>query len=92
MAKDPGLGKKITAKVISARGTCNAGHKEGDSFDLCCHNPDGLCGFFFHDIFPSLMTFQFGGNLPWWSGDTIQLQCPDSHNLVVMELTRSDRA
>jgi uncharacterized repeat protein (TIGR04076 family) len=38
------------------------------------------------------MTFQFGGNLPWWEGDTIQLQCPDSHNLVTMKLERSKRA
>lgn len=92
MAKDPGIGFKIVAQVSGVKGSCNAGHFEGEEFDISCHNPDGLCGFFYHDIFPSLMTFQFGGNLPWWEGDTIHLQCPDSHNLVTLKLERSARA
>jgi hypothetical protein len=36
-------------------------------------------------------TFQFGGTLPRWEGDTIQAECPDSGNLVTMELKRSGR-
>lgn len=91
MAADPGIGKKIIATVISAKGHCSAGHKEGDSFEISCHNPAGLCGFFYHDIFPSLQTFQFGGSLPWWQGDEIELSCPDHHNLVTLLLERSDR-
>jgi len=89
MAKDPGLGYKVTATVIGAEGRCNAGHQKGDTFEISCHNPAGLCGFFYHRIFPSLQTFQFGGSLPWWGGDTIQVQCPDSHNLVTLQLERS---
>jgi hypothetical protein len=46
-----------------------------------CHNPAELCCFFYHHIILSLQTFQFGDSMPWWQGDTIQLQCPDSHNL-----------
>lgn len=91
MAKDPGIGNKVIARIISVKGKCNAGHRVGDSFEISCHNPGGLCGFFYHDIFPSLCTFQFGGNLPWWEGNTIQLQCPDSYNLVTAELVRSER-
>jgi len=30
-----------------------------------------MCGWLYHDIFPSLQTFQFGGSLPWWAGDSI---------------------
>ena len=90
MAKDPGIGKKVIATITSVKGKCSAGHKEGDTFEISCHNPGGLCGFFYHDIFPSLSTFQFGGNLPWWEGDTIQLQCPDSYNLVTLKLERSE--
>jgi hypothetical protein len=37
------------------------------------------------------MTFQFGGNLPWWEGDSIEVQCPDSYNLVTMRLVRTKR-
>ena len=91
MATDPGIGKKVVAKIISIKGECGAGHQVGDTFEISCHNPGGLCGFFYHDIFPSLSTFQFGGSLPWWEGDTIQLQCPDSYNLVIMELRREER-
>lgn len=91
MANDPAIGKKVTAKIISVKGECSAGHRVGDTFEISCHNPGGLCGFFYHDIFPSLSTFQFGGSLPWWEGDTIQLQCPDSYNLVIMELRRAER-
>ena len=91
MAEDPGIGQKVIATVIEAKGYCNAGHKMGETFEISCHNPAGLCGFFFHDIFPSLQTFQFGGNLPWWSGDVIEVRCPDPHNLVTLKLERSKR-
>ena len=91
MAKDPGIGFKILATVTGVKGHCNAGHQEGEEFEISCHNPGGLCGFFYHDIFPNLMTFQFGGDLPWWEGDTIHVQCPDSYNLVTLKLERSKR-
>ena len=91
MAKNPGIGKKVMATVMSVKGTCSAGHQVGECFEISCHDPGGLCGFFYHDIFPSLSTFQFGGNLPWWHGDTIEVCCPDAHNLVTMKLERSDR-
>jgi len=91
MAQDPGIGYKITATVIEARGSCNAGHKAGDTFELSCHNPAGLCGFFYHSIFADLETFQFGGNLPWWDGDRIEVQCPDVANMVTLELERMRR-
>jgi uncharacterized repeat protein (TIGR04076 family) len=91
MAKDPGIGFKILATVTGVKGHCNAGHQEGEELEISCHNPGGLCGFFYHDIFPSLMAFQFGGELPWWEGDTIHVQCPDSHNLVTLKLERSNR-
>jgi uncharacterized repeat protein (TIGR04076 family) len=91
MALDPNIGQKVVGEITSVKGTCSAGHKVGETFEISCHNPAGLCGWFYHDIFPNLMTFQFGGGLPWWQGDTIQVQCPDSYNLVTMKLTRSKR-
>jgi uncharacterized repeat protein (TIGR04076 family) len=88
MAKNPKIGKKVIASVIGVKGECSAGHHVGETFEISCHDSAGLCGFFYHDIFPSLSTFQFGGNLPWWDGDTIELQCPDAHNLVTLRLER----
>ena len=91
MAIDPKIGHKIVATIVAVKGTCDAGHSPGESFELSCHNPSNLCGFFYHDIFPSLCTFQFGGNLPWWETNIIELQCPDSCNLVTLRLERSKR-
>jgi uncharacterized repeat protein (TIGR04076 family) len=73
------------------KGTLQRWSSRGEEFEISCHNPGGLCGFFYHDIFVSLLAFQFGGNLPWWQGDAIQVQCPDSHNLVTVRLERSKR-
>jgi uncharacterized repeat protein (TIGR04076 family) len=91
MAKDPGIGYRITATIMGAREECGAGHRQGDSFEISCHDPGGLCGFFYHDIFPALQTFQFGGSLPWWQGDAVELQCPDSRNAVTLRLERVKR-
>lgn len=91
MAQDPGVGYKVLATVAGVKGKCNAGHAEGETLEISCHNPGGLCGFFYHSIFPDLETFQFGGNLPWWGGETIELLCPDPYNLVTLRLERSKR-
>ena len=91
MAKDPGIGYKVVATITGVKGKCSAGHEKGEKFEISCYNPAGLCGFFYHDIFPSLLTFQFGGNLPWWEGDQIELECPDSYNLATLRLERSKR-
>jgi zinc transport system permease protein len=50
-----------------------------------------LIGFFYHDIFPALQTFQFGGSLPWWRGDAVELECPDRRNAVTLRLERAKR-
>jgi uncharacterized repeat protein (TIGR04076 family) len=91
MANDPGKGYKILATVTDVKGKCSAGHRVGESFEISCHNPAGLCGFFYHQIFPNLQTFQFDGSMPWWQGDTIFLRCPDIQNLVTIKLERSKR-
>lgn len=91
MAQDPGMGFKVTGTVTGAKGECHAGHKVGDTFEISCHNPAGLCGFFYHNIFPELQTFQFGATLPWWSGDSVEVQCPDIANFVTLRLTRTKR-
>jgi len=91
MADDPGIGYKIIATVTGVKGNCNAGHKVGDTFEISCHNPAGLCGFFYHDIFPHFPRFSSGGKMPWWEGDVIEVQCPDTYNLVTMRIERFKR-
>lgn len=91
MAKDPGLGYRVIAEVIEVKGKCNAGHEVGERMEISCHNPGGLCGFFYHDLFPTLATFQFGGRMPWWEGDEIVVGCPDPANQVTLRLRREPR-
>ena len=91
MAKDPGIGHKITATVMHQKGHCGAGHTVGDSFPISCHDSGRLCGFFYHEIFPDLQTMQFGGNMPWWKDGVAEVRCPDPVNQVTMKLERSAR-
>jgi uncharacterized repeat protein (TIGR04076 family) len=91
MANDPKVGNKIIATVVSLKGECNAGHKAGDTFEVSCWNSGNLCGWFYHDMFPSLTSLQFGGKFPWWEGDSIELECPDRFNLLTIKLERSKR-
>jgi uncharacterized repeat protein (TIGR04076 family) len=91
MAQDPGIGYKVVGTITGVKGECSAGHRTGETFEISCHNPAGLCGYFYHDIFPSLSTFQFGGRLPWWEGEVIEVQCPDAGNLVTMRIERTKR-
>ncbi|MCX8021648.1 MAG: TIGR04076 family protein [Syntrophorhabdaceae bacterium] len=91
MAEDPKIGYKVIGTITSVKGNCNAGHRKGDTFEISCHNPAGLCGFFYHDMFPVLMMFQFGGNTPWWDKDELEIGCPDKDNLVTIRLTREKR-
>jgi uncharacterized repeat protein (TIGR04076 family) len=89
MAAESGKRFKITATIVGVKGACNAGHQAGQSFEISCYSSGGLCGWFYHDIFPSLCTFEHGGRLPWWQGETIELRCPDPVNLVTLKLERT---
>jgi uncharacterized repeat protein (TIGR04076 family) len=80
---------KIIGTVKRVKGMCAAGHKVGDKFELSGHIVGGLCGFFYHDIFPSLIALQYGGRFPWMEDpNTIELECPDKMNAVTLELKR----
>jgi len=89
MALHPEGIKPLTAEVISVKGSCSAGHKVGDSLELSCWDSGGLCGFFYHDIFPNLNVMQFGGAYPWGSADEMVLECPDRDNLVTLRIRRT---
>ena len=91
MARDPGIGNKIMATVTGLKGTCNAGHFVGEKFELSCHNPGGLCGFFYHDLFPTLSVMQFGGKYPWGDPNAIEMECPDRYNLLTLRLEGVNR-
>ena len=85
------IGYKIVGTIKSVKGYCNAKHKKGDTLELSGHNTGGLCGFFYHDIFPYIIMLQFGGSFPkQWTKDpdVLELECPDRYNVVKIELKR----
>jgi len=88
MALNPPDIRPLTAEVISVKGACSAGHKVGDKLELTCWDCGGLCGFFYHDIFPNLSVMQFGGTYPWSSLDELILECPDRENVVTLRIRR----
>lgn len=83
-------GHKVEAEVLSVKGNCSWGHKPGDKFMISCHDTAGLCGFFYHDIFPQIAMLQFGGGYPreWGNPDIIVAECMDRANLVKLQLRR----
>jgi uncharacterized repeat protein (TIGR04076 family) len=76
------------AEVLDVKGECTAGHRKGDTFSVNCYSSGGICGFFYHDIFPSLSVMQFGGKYPWASKDELVLECPDRHNAVTLKIKK----
>ena len=84
------LGYKVIGTVKSVKGTCSWGHKVGDRIELSGHNAGGLCGFFYHDIFPYIIMLQFGGSFPedWGDPDVVNLECMDRAIAVAIELQR----
>ena len=88
MANHPSSIFPLKAEVLSVKGECSAGHKKGDTLSLGCYDSGGLCGFFYHDIFPSLSVMQFGGKYPWASQDELIVECSDRTNAVTLKITR----
>ncbi|MFC1871150.1 TIGR04076 family protein [Chloroflexota bacterium] len=79
---------RVTATVTGLKGKCTRGHKVGDTVEVSVHEPGGLCGFLYHDIFPTITMLQYGGTFPWMQGDVIKQECPDRHNVLEVELRR----
>ena len=79
----------VKLKVISQKGTCEAGHKVGDEFDCVGLSPGGICIFALNALMPFLMPLMFGGSFPWSKDpDKVEAVCPDAVNPVVFELQR----
>jgi uncharacterized repeat protein (TIGR04076 family) len=79
----------VIAKVISQRGTCEAGHRVGDEFIIGQKTPPGLCSWAFYTLFPFAEVLQFGGSFPWEEDpNKATVACPDPTNPVIFELRR----
>ncbi len=87
---DEPMGYRIVGRIVSVKGTCYAGHAPGDELELSGISSGGLCGFFYHDIFPYIVMLQYGGNFPhnWGDPDVVEMECIDKENAVRIELRR----
>ena len=63
--------RPFRAEVLEVKGDCTAGHKKGDVLSVNCYDSGGLCGFFYHDIFPNLSVMQFGASTPGHPGTSL---------------------
>ena len=88
--------EKVILKIVSVKGTCHGGHREGQEFDLSQefslgYTQDGraLCPSAFYAAFPSWRVLRFGGELPWETDkDLAHVACPDPMNPVIIQLRR----
>ncbi len=79
----------IIARVVSQKGTCEAGHKVGDEFVIGQTTPPGMYSWAFCSLFPFADVLQFDGTFPWEKDpDKTTVACPDPGNPVVFELRR----
>lgn len=81
---------KIVARVISQKGSCEAGHSVGDEFVIDpAKTPAGICPWALYTLFPFAEVLQFGGAFPWEKDPgKARVACPDPDNPVVFELRR----
>ncbi len=79
----------VIAKVISQKGTCEAGHRVDDEFLIGQQTPPRLCSWAFYSLFPFAEVLQFSGSFPWEKDpNKTTVACPDPSNPVVFELRR----
>lgn len=85
----PKIGNKVMAKVIETQGDCTIGMKPGDEFELSVHKCGDFCGYFYHNIFNWVTTYQFGGSIPMFPDPDVAVwECPNSQNRVKIELRK----
>jgi uncharacterized repeat protein (TIGR04076 family) len=79
---------RVTGTIKRVKGACTIAHKVGDQFELSGYSSGGLCGYFYHDIFPFIIMLEYGGGFPWGNPDVMQWECIDKANAVTIELRR----
>lgn len=85
----PQIGNKVVAKVIEKQGDCTIGMDVGDEYELSIHKCGEFCGFFYHNIFGWVKTFQFGGSVPLGDDpDVMVVECPNANNRLKVELRK----
>ena len=84
-------GYRVIGKIVSIRGHCDFGQKVGQEFELSSQSTGGICAYLYYNIYPYVMTLQFGGKFPEsWGGERMEFTCPDIINQVRIQLRREE--
>jgi uncharacterized repeat protein (TIGR04076 family) len=87
----PENGYKITARVVSQKGTCSFGHKVGDKVVFDGERIQGrICISALYSFLPKVYAMRYGATFPWLKDnkDVAYHACPDAFNPVVFEIHR----
>jgi uncharacterized repeat protein (TIGR04076 family) len=82
----------VVIKVISQKGTCDAGHKVGDEWVIKGEEgktPQGMCLSAYSSLDSMAQALMYGASFPWENDpDATTAACPDDLNPVVFEVRR----
>jgi len=83
----------IEVKVKSVKGTCDFGHKVGDTIYFDGKSIRGnICYSALMMMLPKVYSMRYGAEFPWADDkDAIDNACPDPENPVVFEIRRVRR-
>lgn len=84
--------KDVTAKVVSVTGTCEQGHRVGDTVRFTERGVEGrVCIHALYSLMPKVFAMMYNAEFPWAVDhpDTLTHPCPDAANPVVFELSRA---
>ncbi len=83
-------GYRVQGTIKAVKGTCAAGHHQGDVLSVSARSTGGLCGYLYHSAFPYILMLQFGGGFPpeWGNPEVVNLDCIDKANQVTISLKR----
>lgn len=73
----------IQIKVTRNQGKCPANFSVGKTYWFNIGRLDELCPASFHGIYPVLLPYLLGYNLPWQKeGETANIHCPDDEGMI----------
>ena len=93
---------RLIAKITGIKGSCRAGHKVGEEFDVHLYKegewrtekrrnsraPE-MCCHLYHSLFPYINALQYDGQFPWAEDkDLFRMNCPDPIHCVSVEIRR----
>ena len=90
LSKGQTMANIITAKVISQKGTCDAGHKVGDEVVFKEDGVEGrICIHALYSILPKVFAMMFDSQFPWLKDPNVSTSaCPDAYNPLIFEISR----